>query len=314
MHVDARMAQILADCLTAADTPVVVSEAHGDFPIVYVNAAFETLTGYRAGDVLGRNCRLLQGPGTDPGTVRTIGDRLRAGQHTQVRLLNYRADGTPFWCELRISAVRDAAGDVIRFLAVQHDVTEEVALLRQATEAATHDPLTGLLNRTAFAAEVERELYRATRHHRAAGLLFLDVDRFKQVNDTHGHAVGDEYLLHVARALRRHLRAEDVCARHGGDEFTVLLTDLPAGDDAADVAATIAGDLYAALSEPFGLDHTKHRATVTIGSAVFPHHGSTYHELMNRADADMYRRKPTAPIADQHGAERHPAGGPEGSG
>jgi diguanylate cyclase (GGDEF)-like protein/PAS domain S-box-containing protein len=262
-----------------------------DFPIVYVNPAFEALTGYRAEDVLGRNCRLLQGPGSDPRTITEIGRRLRAGQFVRVRILNYRADGSAFWCELHISAVRDTDGRVSRFVAIQHDATDEVTLLEEMSRAATLDPLTGLMNRTAFAAAMERELARAHRHDRAVGVLFLDVDRFKQVNDTHGHPVGDQYLLHVARTLRLHLRGEDVCARHGGDEFTVLLSDLPHGAAGAEAAASIVRELRAALDTPFTLGVTRHRPSVTVGLALYPSDATTGHELVLEADADMYRRK-----------------------
>lgn len=293
MQIDADLAQMLVESLEASDTPVVIADAADDFPIVYVNAAFESLTGYQADDVLGRNCRLLQGPGSDPRTITDIGRRLRAGQFVRARLLNYRADGSAFWCELHISAIRDTDGHVSRFIAVQHDVTGEVTLLEEMTRAATLDPLTGLMNRTAFAAAMERELARAHRHDRAAGVLFLDVDRFKQVNDTHGHSVGDQYLLHVARTLRLHLRGEDVCARHGGDEFTVLLSDLPHGTAGTEAASSIVTQLRSALDAPFLLGETVHRPSVTVGHAIYPSDATTGHELVLKADADMYRQKNT---------------------
>lgn len=297
MHVDSSLARVLADSLVAADTSVVIVDAVDDSPIVYVNAAFEALTGYPAKDVLGRNCRFLQGRGTDPTTVRTIGQRIRAGQSTRTNLLNYRADGTPFWCELNISAVRDTTAEVVRYIGLQHDVTIEVTHLEDMTRAATVDPLTGLMNRPAFAAQTERELLRSTRHGLTTGVLFLDVDHFKQVNDTHGHATGDAYLAHVGRTLRQHLRGEDTSARHGGDEFTVLLTDLPAGTAAAAGAEKAAQHLRAALGQPFTLDGTRHHPAVTIGQALFPHDATTVAGLISHADADMYRAKPRpAPI------------------
>lgn len=305
MHVDVddAMARRLADCLVAADTPVVVVDAVDDLPIVFANAAFETMTGYRANELLGRNCRLLQGRDTDPDAVRTIREQLAAGRPVQVPLLNYRADQTPFWCNVHISPVRDTTGRVVRFISVQHDITTAVTQLREATRAATSDPLTGLMNRNAFAAQTERELLRAARHDRAAGVLFLDIDQFKQVNDTHGHTVGDAYLTHVADTLRTHLRREDTSARHGGDEFTVLLTDLPAGPAAQTAADTAAAHLRSALSQPFTLhgthnhEHhdTHHRLAVSIGRALFPHDATTVPGLISHADADMYRHKPPPP-------------------
>ncbi|WP_298462540.1 diguanylate cyclase domain-containing protein [uncultured Cellulomonas sp.] len=291
-EVDTETAELIARCVQAGDTPMVVSEASGDFPIIYVNPAFEALTGYAGADVLGRNCRFLQGPQTHPGTVRSVGDDLRAGRGSRARLVNLRADGSSYWAEIRISAVADGARSPAWFLAVVHDVSEEVAHLQEAARAASQDPLTGLMNRVAFAAATERELVRATRHHRSVGVLFLDLDGFKQVNDTHGHPVGDRYLVHVAEVLRRRLRTGDMSARHGGDEFTVLLTDLPADGDAA---AHVVASLTDALAEPFTVDGAEHRVAVTIGAAVFPRDGGTVRELVAHADADMYGRKPWRP-------------------
>ncbi len=292
MHIDADMAQTIIESVRASDTSIVISEAVDDFPIIYVNAAFEALTGYRAEDILGRNCRLLQGPGSDPDTIMSIGRRLREGQSVRDRLLNYRADSSAFWCELHISVVRDPDGQITRYIAVQHDVTDDMALLDKITRAATLDPLTRLMNRTTFAAAMERELVRAHRHDRAAGVLFLDVDGFKQVNDAYGHPVGDQYLLHVATTLREQLRGVDLAARHGGDEFTVLLTDLPPDGEGVDALASIVEHLRSALNKPFRLDGTLHRPSVTIGRARYPADGSTGNELVAHADGDMYLRKP----------------------
>jgi diguanylate cyclase (GGDEF)-like protein len=139
---------------------------------------------------------------------------------------------------------------------------------------------------------------RAHRHHRGVGVLFLDVDRFKQVNDTHGHQTGDRYLMNVAAVLREHLRGEDISARHGGDEFTVLLSDLPAGADGAHAAESIVRHLCSALSAPVTLNGTVHRPSVTIGQALYPADATTSLELIASADADMYRRRRTRKHAD----------------
>lgn len=288
---DLQTAQMLAACVAASDAAMVVAGASDDFPIVYVNPAFETLTGYQSGDVLGRNCRFLQGPETDPSTVTEFGQRLRDGRPVRLRVLNYRAAGNPFWCECHVSAVRDAAGAVVWYIGVLHDATDDVADRERVAHAAARDPLTGLMNRVSFAAETERELVRSVRHGRSVGVLFLDVDQFKQVNDSYGHAVGDAYLTHVADTLSARLRGGDVAARHGGDEFTVLLTDLP-DVAAADAAAQVVADLEHALARPFTADGAEHQTTVTIGTALYPRDGDTLHELVASADAHMYRRKP----------------------
>jgi diguanylate cyclase (GGDEF)-like protein/PAS domain S-box-containing protein len=289
---DSDTAALLLTCATAADTPLCIADATvPDQPLLYVNPAFETLTGYPAHHVLGRNCRFLQGPDTDPAAVRALGDGIRSGTSVGCRLVNYRADGSPFWNEVRISAVRDPEGRVTHFLATQRDVTSDVEARADELRAASRDPLTALPSRVHFVTEVDRELARATRHGGAFAVLLLDVDDFKSVNDRHGHLVGDGHLIHVAECLRGRLRGQDVAARLGGDEFVALLVGL-ARETAADAVTHVVADLQRVLAEPFTVDGVVYRTTVTIGSAVYPDHGSTARELMRRADVDMYGRKP----------------------
>ncbi len=290
-RLDPDLAELLGSCVVALDTAVSVADAlDPELPLVYVNPAFERLTGYPSEQAVGRNARFMQGDATDAVVVRTMGASLRRGESTRARLVNYRADGSPFWVDLHISPVRDDAGRVVRFAAVQHDVTAEVRAQEAAVRAATRDPLTGLMNRVAFGDALERELARARRARGVVGVLYLDLDDFKAVNDTHGHPVGDAYLLHVAACLGRRLRGQDVAARVGGDEFAALLADLTG--DGTGSAAQVAADLRAALSGPFTVDGAEHRTTVSVGVSLFPRDGSTVRELIAAADDDMYAHKP----------------------
>lgn len=282
--------ELLSFCVAAADTPITIADAlHPDHALVYVNRAFEVMTGYAAVDVLGSNARFLQGPATDPEAVHAMGAGLRSGVFTRVRLLNYRADGTSFWNDVHISAARDEAGTVTHFMGVQHDVTAEVEAQTRAVQAMTRDPLTGLLNRAAFDDALHRVLDQASLTGSTAAVLFLDIDAFKAVNDEHGHLVGDAFLTHAAGCLRARLRERDVVGRRGGDEFVVLL-DSPVGDPDRAVDRVVA-DLDAALREPFVVDGAVRTMTVSIGAAVFPRDGATARDLVRHADAAMYRRK-----------------------
>jgi diguanylate cyclase (GGDEF)-like protein/PAS domain S-box-containing protein len=284
-------ADLLVACVAAADTAICVADAtEPDHPLVYVNPAFERLTGYSAADALGRNARFMQGPESDAAVVRAMGRSLHEGRFTRARLVNYRADGSAFWIDVHISPIRDASGAVVQFFAVQHDVTNEVFGHERAVQAATLDALTGLMNRARFGAELQRELARAARNGTSVGVLFFDVDDFKVVNDAHGHLVGDGYLVHVAESLRQRLRGQDAAARIGGDEFIAFVSDLP-GDGVAGAAAVVA-DLREALSRPFRIDGVEHRTSVSIGTALHPRDGQTVRDLLAAADADMYRHKP----------------------
>ncbi|GAA2723347.1 PAS domain-containing protein [Cellulomonas aerilata] len=125
--VEHELAAMLASCVIPSDTSITVAGVTDpDLPLVYVDGAFEAMTGHRAEDVLGRNCRFLQGPDTDPAAVRRLGEALRAGWFVDERVLSHCADGTPFWNEVRVSAVRDATGAIVRCMRVQHDVTPQV--------------------------------------------------------------------------------------------------------------------------------------------------------------------------------------------
>jgi diguanylate cyclase (GGDEF)-like protein/PAS domain S-box-containing protein len=285
------IADVLVTTVAAIDTAISIADATDpDLPLIYVNPAFERLTGYRYEDVIGRNARFMQGPDTDRHTVSAIRETLGRGDFTKARLVNYRADGNPFWAELHISPVRDADGRVLRFAAVQHDVTPDVLAQQEAVRVAARDPLTTLTTRAMFGEDLRRELARAHRTGTAAAVLFLDVDDFKAVNDTYGHLIGDAYLIHFAECLRQRLRGQDSCARVGGDEFTALLTDLVG--DGVEGSAHVVADLQRALAAPFTVDGVEHLARVTIGTALYPRDGATVRDLLAAADADMYRHKP----------------------
>lgn len=168
------------------------------------------------------------------------------------------------------------------------------ALLRKRAEAdlrhmAGHDPLTDLPNRTFFHHQFDQALERAAREYGCLALLYLDLDGFKVVNDTFGHEVGDRLLCEAAERLQRCIRASDTIGRIGGDEFTVMLTNL-CGPEAAGVVAAKIRD---AVARPFDLDGTPTAVSVSIGIAVYPRDGRTKAELFRHADAEMYRAKRT---------------------
>lgn len=285
---------VLVACVAATDVAIVIADGRDPAnPLVSVNPAFEAMTGYRAADVLGRNARFLQGPATSRRTVSALGAALAAGRPARGRLLNHRADGTSWWNEMHISPVHDVAGVLTHWIGVQHDVTEQVAVEQRSAHAATHDQLTGLVNRAQFTAELEREIARADRDRRSLAVLFCDLDGFKAVNDTHGHAVGDSLLVQVAHRLRSRLREEDLAARLGGDEFLALLVDLPG--DGAKAARTVVADLRRVLAAPFHLAGTGHTIRSSIGTALYPRDAGGATELVAAADAAVYGDKPGGP-------------------
>jgi len=297
---------LLHRALSASTSGVTIADMTApDQPLVYVNAAFEQLAGLRAEDVLGRNCRFLQGADTDPGTVDRMRLAIQEGAEFRTTMLNHRGpDREPWWNEIHLAPVLDASGQVVQYIGVQTDVTARVTAerellqerdrtrrhLAQIEELAYTDPLTSLPNRRRFEERMESALWQARLDGSAVALLFLDLDGFKAVNDALGHAAGDVLLQVVADRLRGRLRRGDLLARLGGDEFLVGLLGLDPAT-AVQEAETVAGQLRSALSEPVPLGAETVTAQASVGVSVHPDDGGEFGALLHRADARMYARK-----------------------
>jgi diguanylate cyclase (GGDEF)-like protein/PAS domain S-box-containing protein len=297
---------LLGEALSATPSGVAVADLRlPDQPLVYVNPAFERLAGLPADQLLGRNCRFLQSPDTDPAAVARIRAAVAAGEECRETVLNLRGpERTPWWNELHLAPVRDADGAVVQYIGVQVDVTARVeaerallqerdrtrAALARIEELAATDPLTGLANRRRLQEQVETALWDARARGDALALLFIDLDGFKAVNDRFGHAAGDGLLQEVAARLRQRLRRRDLVARLGGDEFLVALPDL-SPDDAAGEARRVADDLMATVSRPFDVYDAPVFVTASIGIAVAPEDGDDFAALLHLADTRMYEAK-----------------------
>ncbi len=288
------LSTLLARAVDAGVGGVVIVDVQApEQPIVYVNPAFQQMTGYGVDEVLGRNCRLLQGPDTDPVVVAEIGRAVARGEEIRTVVLNYRRDGSPWWNELHLSPVLGLPGPAAgptHYLGFQHDVTDRVAAEQNLAQLATRDSLTGLANRAALFDRLDLALDRAREDGHAVAVLFLDLDGFKAVNDTLGHSAGDSVLVQVAERVGAVLRTGDLLARNGGDEFVGLLTGLDPLD-AGRVALRAATDVVASLARPFSVGPAQARLGGSVGVAVFPEHGDTSSALLARADAAMYRAK-----------------------
>jgi diguanylate cyclase (GGDEF)-like protein/PAS domain S-box-containing protein len=297
---------LLHRALAATTSGVAIADMTApDQPLVYVNAAFVQLAGMPAAKMLGRNCRFLQGPDTDPGVVARMRAAIREGTEFRATLLNHRGpDREPWWNEIHLAPVLDTAGEVVQYIGVQTDVTARVTAerellqerdrtrqhLAQIEQLAYTDPLTGLPNRRRFEERMEAALWQARLGGDAVGLLFLDLDGFKSVNDALGHAAGDELLQVVADRLRARLRRGDLLARLGGDEFLVGLPSLDPVTARAE-AEQVAAALQAALLEPLSLAGTVVQVSASIGVSVHPEDGAEFGPLLHAADARMYAAK-----------------------
>ncbi len=277
--------------MSASQNGVLITDAtRPDDPIVYVNRAFGRLTGYTSEEAIGRNPRFLQGKDND----QTVLDELRATREADNDdiewtgvLRNYRKDGTLFYNELSAAAMRDKSGSVTNHVGIMNDVTERKMLEDELACRALHDPLTGLPNRSLFMERLTRALERSDRRRGRVAVLFLDLDRFKLVNDSLGHEAGDELLAGAAQRLRGCVRPQDTVARHGGDEFTVLLEGVRDSGD----ATRLAGRIIEELRSPFVLQGHELVATTSVGIAVSTHPQEHPADLLKQADAAMYQAK-----------------------
>ncbi len=269
---------------------VVVADATREgCPLTYVSPGFEQLTGYAAADVLGRRCSFLQGPDTDPRAVEALSHAVASGTEAYVTILNYRADGTPFWNEVALAPQRDADGRIVQYLGVQKDVSARRLAEARIHDLAYFDTLTGLANRTAMQDEMTAAFRDALLHESQLALLFIDIDDFKRINDSHGHLVGDALLQAVGQRLRSVIRDGDVLARPGGDEFLLLIK---ARDNVSELAADLAARVVSSLRDPFTLPaRTPLEIRASVGVSIYPRDAGTIEDLMRHADVAMYIAK-----------------------
>ncbi|WP_245589192.1 putative bifunctional diguanylate cyclase/phosphodiesterase [Chitinimonas koreensis] len=280
-----RQSRLAAQVFESASEGILITDA--DNRIVAVNPAFTRITGYEAQQAVGRLSRMLAGQGSRAELNREMLDHLAQDGHWQGEMRDRRADGSwyPVW--MSISAVRDQGGRIINYVGVFTDYTSRKEAETRLHYLANHDGLTGLLNRSGLLTELEAEIRRARESHSLLAVLFLDLDRFKAINDTLGHGAGDRLLVAATERLRHHLKTRDLVARLGGDEFTVVLENLPS----VDVAAEVAERIGQAMAQAFVIENQEMFVTASIGVAIYPGDGADAQTLLKNADVAMYRAK-----------------------
>jgi diguanylate cyclase (GGDEF)-like protein/PAS domain S-box-containing protein len=260
--------------------------------IVYVNPAFTRLTGYSAAEAIGKSPRMLQGAETDRTTLDAVRTALSSGREVREKVLNFGKGGERYWLDLRIVPLRDSAGKITHFAAIERDVTMDKRRLEELELIADRDALTGIPNRRALLRVIEseiaamRSLWIAKPTAREACLAFIDVDHFKNVNDVHGHGVGDAVLLGLADRLTENLRRSDMLGRMGGEEFALWMPGVTLQDaqDLVDRLRRVVAD------EPFDTPAGPLTVTVSVGVTAFQPIDNLVH-LMDRADMAMYSAK-----------------------
>ena len=257
------------------------------------NAGAERLYGHTAAEAIGQRISLVEPLGRPDQSPAVLALIRRGRPIENLETVRVRKDGAEVHVSLTVSPVVDARGRVIAAAEIGRDITARKHADQRVAYLAYHDDLTGLPNRLMFGEHLDLALARAQRHGRQVAVLYVDLDDFKQVNDTYGHEAGDQLLRQIARRLERATRATDLVARHGGDEFIVLVADLPPGPDPAarEIARTIAEHVEQALAAPAVLDGATVTSGGSVGIALYPEDATTSDALLRRADAAMYRSK-----------------------
>ncbi|WP_310569669.1 diguanylate cyclase [Gemmatimonas sp.] len=282
--------RILGEAVASAYDAVMITDAVLDSPgphIVFVNAAFERMSGWSAEELKTLTPRVMQGPETDRATLQRLRAALVVGEPFQGSTVNYRRDGSPFIMEWSISSVKDEYGAPRYFVAVQRDITAFRRRLADAEEGARTDALTGLANRRAYDARLSAML---AQPDLVLGLLAMDIDRFKQVNDTYGHGAGDAVLIEVSRRMSRIAAATPgaLLARTGGEEFSLLVPCTDAKQSIGELAEAVRASVAAG---PIAIDSGALNVTISIGVASTTSPMATAEMLSRAADRALYRAK-----------------------
>lgn len=297
--------KLLEICIDRLNDAILITEAEPiDKPgprIVWANKVFYERNGYRPDEVLGQSPRILQGPDTDRATLDRVRVALENWQSIRAETLNYRKDGSTYWNEFEIAPIADEKGWFTHWVSVQRDITDRKKIEEQIHQLAFYDSLTKLANRTLLRDRLKHAIAISKRSKGHGALMFIDLDNFKPVNDTYGHAAGDLLLIEAANRLTSCVREVDTVSRFGGDEFVVLLNELDIDESkVTPLVKQIAEKILLSLSLPYTLSLAQegsatrlveHHCTASIGVTIFNHHGNNVDEVLKSADAAMYQAK-----------------------
>jgi diguanylate cyclase (GGDEF)-like protein/PAS domain S-box-containing protein len=277
--------QLLASAVQHSGEAILITDVNNN--IITVNPAFTRLTGYSAEEAAGRNPRFLSAGRTTPDEYARMWAEIVEGGFWQGEIWDRRKDGGTYPKWISISVIRDDEGKILYHIAHFTDISSERATEERLHHIAHHDILTGLLNRLSLKGRMDQALATARRDGSRVAVMFIDLDRFKVINDTLGHHIGDELLIEVGKRLRENVRDSDVVARLGGDEFVIMLS----GVDHTSSVAMVAEKLVLSVGHSCQIGGYDLYTSPSIGIAIFPIDGNDGETLMKNADAAMYHAK-----------------------
>jgi diguanylate cyclase (GGDEF)-like protein/PAS domain S-box-containing protein len=281
---DAEMRKLSRALEQTADTVMITDRAG---ILEYVNPSFEKITGYSAAEAIGRKPGMLRSGKQSADFYRVLWETILNGEVFSDVFINMNNAGNLYYEQKTITPLRDNQGMITHFIATGRDISERIEYEERLRFLAHHDAVTTLPNRALLLDHLKIAMAGARAHNRQIAVVFLDIDRFKNINDTLGHDAGDALLLELGNRLHNHLRGHDSIARFGGDEFVIVLNEVESPDD----AATLAQRILENLIRPFSVADTLLHVSTSIGIALFPNDGEDSGTLLKNADAAMFRAK-----------------------
>ncbi|HJV51285.1 MAG TPA: PAS domain S-box protein [Noviherbaspirillum sp.] len=277
--------RLAASVFKSSHDGILITDADGI--IVEVNRAFSELTGYLRTEVVGRSARLLNSGHHDADFFQRMFQTAAEQEFWRGEIWTRTKDGAINVVLMTVSAVRDLAGKLTQYVGVFTDITQKKESEQRLERLAHYDALTGMPNRSLFRDRLQQAVRKSHRHGQILALFFLDLDHFKEVNDTLGHVAGDALLVEAARRIASCVRESDTVARLGGDEFTVLVPEL----ESRETAERLARDMIGALAAPFTLGTETASVSASIGIALYPGDADDAESLTIAADQAMYDAK-----------------------
>ncbi len=276
---------ILSEALEQSPVTVKITDLNGK--IEYVNHATELASGFNSTELLGKKSTVFDACNTSPGAFCDIWEKTKPLKLWEGELHSRKKSGEYFWESVRLSPLLDYEGKLDRFMIIKEDITRHKKQEQEIAHQAFYDPLTNLPNRAMLFQQLQKMLLKAKQSKNKLALYFLDLDNFKQVNDTLGHEEGDLLLNNIAQRLQNTVRERDVVARFGGDEFVVVVNNI----ENSLPLATIMDNLLKQFKPVFKSNNRNFNITVSIGIAIYPENGENGSELLRNADTAMYRAK-----------------------
>jgi diguanylate cyclase (GGDEF)-like protein/PAS domain S-box-containing protein len=279
---ESRLSALVLNKSTAS---IVVTDANNR--IVSVNPAFTQITGYAPSEAIGRNPNLVSSGKQSKAFYESMWRTLTETGHWEGEWWNRRKDGEEYAELVNLNVLRNPDGSVYRYIKIASDITDRKRLDDQVWKLANYDAVTNLPNRRLFLDRLQHEIKKCHRSGESLALFFIDLDRFKEVNDEFGHDVGDWLLVEAAHRISSCIRSTDIVARQGGDEFVVLLTSLTETSQ----VEIVAGSITELLARPFHLGDVEVNISGSIGIATYPHDAADEKALIKKADEAMYTAK-----------------------